>query len=91
MADNSTELLLKRQRVDAQEGKIGTVHSSAGKTGVKISSSASSSLTSEKLKSPLLNFFASGEVLDSPEEEHSFLFFSRILFNKFSINYPCKK
>ncbi|XP_068703808.1 uncharacterized protein [Montipora foliosa] len=34
LADNSTELPVKRQRVDAQEGKIGTVHSSAGLIGV---------------------------------------------------------
>ena len=34
LADNSTELPVKRQRVDAQEGKIGTVHSSAGNIGV---------------------------------------------------------
>ena len=34
LADNSTELPVKRQRGDAQEGKIGTMHSSAGNTGV---------------------------------------------------------
>ena len=34
LADNSTELPVRRQRVDAQEGKIGTVHSSAGNIGV---------------------------------------------------------
>ena len=57
---------------------------------VKISSSASCSATSGKLKSPLFDFFASSEVLDSPEEERSLLFFSRILFNKVSINDPRK-
>ena len=34
LADNSTELPVKRQRGDAQEGKIGTMHLSAGNTGV---------------------------------------------------------
>ncbi|XP_068735545.1 uncharacterized protein [Montipora capricornis] len=34
LADNSTKLPVKRQRVDAQEGKIGTVHSSAGNISV---------------------------------------------------------
>ena len=37
---------------------------------VKISLSASCSLTSGKLMSALFAVFASSEVLDSPEEEH---------------------
>ena len=52
---------------------------------LKISWASCSSTSSGKSMSPLFGFFASGEVLDSPEEECSLLFFSKIFFNRFSM------
>ena len=59
---------------------------------VKISSSTSCSSTSSgEFTSSLVAFFASGEVLDSSEEERSLLFRSKIFFNSSSIYHPGKK
>ena len=51
---------------------------------------ALTSTSSGEFTSSLLAFFASGEVLDSSEEERSLLFLSKIFFNSSSIYHPGK-